>query len=282
MIGGILMSRNNKRRALWGKMSQGIGMAFGVLAVTLGASDAIARDLEYGGREISVFVKPGEPTQIQFPGVIAGGFKKKQSSLNLDRKGTDLVVFGQDTLTEAGEAIIVRLENGKSYSIRVHRTSPDKPRDDMVRIEDSLTSPPSPGDDTDKEPQHEEKKFDYAPPNQVSGLMREMVLNAEFGKTGITGYRVSEIHRGETVLSDGTIMAKIDRIFVGPTLWGYVVDAENLLQTSQKIDAGSFRIDGTMAISVKDWELAPQPLNHEQQIAGKHRTKLYIITRAKK
>jgi hypothetical protein len=112
--------------------------------------------------------------------------------------------------------------------------------------------------------------------------MLEMVLNAEFGKTGITGYRISEIHRGETVLSDGTIMAKIDRIFIGPNLWGYVVDAENVLQTSQKIDAGSFRIDGTLAISAKDWELAAQPLTTEQQVANKHRTKLYIITRAKR
>jgi hypothetical protein len=242
-------------------------------------NSAFARDLEYGGREISVYVQPGEPTQIQFPGVIAGGFKKKMSSLNLDRKGTDLVIFGQDTLNEGGEAIIVRLNNGKSYSIRVHRASPDKPRDDMVRLEDALTSGITTSDD--KEPAYEEKKFDYAPPNQVSGLMREMVLNAEFGKTGITGYRISEIHRGETVLSDGTVMAKIDRIFIGPNLWGYVVDTENLLQTSQKIEAGSFRIDGTLAISAKDWELAGQPLNHEQQVAGKHKTKIYIITRSK-
>jgi hypothetical protein len=241
-----------------------------------------ARDLEYGGREISVYVRPGEPTQLQFPGAIAGGFKKKQSSLNLDRKGTDLVIFGQDSLTEGGEAIIVRLDNGKSYSIRVHRASPENPRDDMVRIEDSLTSGVSSGDDNDKQQPSEEKKFDYAPPNQVSGLMREMVLNAEFGKTGITGYRVSQIHKGETVLSDGTITAKIDRIFIGPNLWGYVVDAENLLQTSQKLNAGSFRIDGTLAISAKDWELSSQPLTVEQQAAAKHKTKLYIITRSKK
>lgn len=256
----------------------------GVLAVmsTILPTVSEARDLEYGGREISVYVRPGEPTQLQFPGAIAGGFKKKQSSLNLDRKGTDLVIFGQDSLTEGGEAIIVRLDNGKSYSIRVHRASPENPRDDMVRIEDSLTSGVSSGDDNDKQQPSEEKKFDYAPPNQVSGLMREMVLNAEFGKTGITGYRVSQIHKGETVLSDGTITAKIDRIFIGPNLWGYVVDAENLLQTSQKLNAGSFRIDGTLAISAKDWELSSQPLTVEQQAAAKHKTKLYIITRSKK
>jgi hypothetical protein len=246
------------------------------------SSNGYARDLEYGGREISVYVRPGEPTQVQFPSTISGGFKKKQSSLNLDRKGTDLVIFGQDSLTEGGEAIIVRLDNGKSYSIRVHRASPEKPRDDMVRVEDSLTSGISSGDDDDKQQPSEEKKFDYAPPNQVSGLMREMVLNAEFGKTGITGYRVSQIHKGETVLSDGTIVAKIDRIFIGSNLWGYVVDAENLLQTSQKMNAGSFRIDGTLAISAKDWELSAQPLNVEQQAAAKHKTKLYIITRSKR
>jgi hypothetical protein len=111
--------------------------------------------------------------------------------------------------------------------------------------------------------------------------MREMVLVAEFGKKTIPGYTLSERHKGETVVSDGALLAKIDKIFIGPNLWGYVLDTTNLLDQSQKLNAAAFRIDGTRAISASNWELAARPLNVEEQIAAKHNTKVYIVTRAR-
>jgi hypothetical protein len=259
-------------------------LAIGLSILSLGITtrSSFARDVEYKDSEVSVYVAPGEPTQIRFPGTIAGGFKKKSSSLNLDRKGTDLIVFGQESLSDAGEAIIVRLEDGRSFSMRVHRASKASPRDDMVKVDDVKGAMVKAGADDEEEPAYKEKQSDYAPPTQVSGLMREMMLNAEFGKTSISGYRVSETHKGEIVLNDGTINAKVDKIYVGPTMWGYVLDAENLLDTSQKLNPASFRIDGTRAISAKEWEITARPMNVEQQVAGKHKTKVYIITRAKK
>ena len=82
-------------------------------------------------------------------------------------------------------------------------------------------------------------------------------------------------------MSDGSVLAKIDKIFVGPNLWGYVLDTTNLLDQSQKLNAATFRIDGTRAISSSSWELTARPLNVEEQISGKHNAKVYIVTRSR-
>ena len=68
---------------------------------------------------------------------------------------------------------------------------------------------------------------------------------------------------------------------MGPKLWGYVLDAENLLDQTQQINPASFRIDGTRAISANHWEIAPRPLTIEQEVAKRHKAKIYIVTRAK-
>jgi len=240
---------------------------------------ALARDVDYEGGEVEVRVSPGEPTQIQLPGTIAGGFKKKLSALALDRKGGDLIIFANEGISDSGEAIIVRLEDGRSYSVRVRRASADMPRDDIVKVNDDR--PSAPGAE-EEEPAYQDRKYQYAPPSQVSGLMREMVLAAEFGKASIAGYRVSERYKGETILNDGTMSATIDKIFIGPNLWGYVLDTRNLLDQTQKINPATFRLDGTRAVSAQRWELSPRPLNVEEQISGKDSSKVYVITRAKK
>jgi len=255
-------------------------LALGLFLAGLSAPwTAEARDVRYENAEIPVYVKPGEPTQILFPGAVAGGVKRRMSSLSLEHKDSQLVIFANEAITDSGEAIIVRLQDGRSYSVRVSKSTGEKVRDDVVRIEDGRGAIIA---DSSEEPAYKERKFDYAPPSQVSGLMREMVLAAEFGKKSIAGYRMSEQYKGETVLNDGTLEAKIDRIFIGPNLWGYVIDATNLLDQGQRLNAATFRLDGTRAVSAQNWELAPRPLNIEQQIAAKHKGKIYVMTRAKR
>lgn len=248
------------------------------LGVVFTSPGAYARDINYKEGEIQVRVVPGEPSEVQFPGKISGGFKRRQSALSIDRREDSLILFVGEQLPATGEAIIVRLNDGRSYSMRVVRASQDAPRDPVVRIRDARAGVFA---SDEEEPAYKEKNFAYAPPSQISGLMREMVLATEFGKANIQGYRANDVHRGQVVLNDGTLVAKIDRIFVGPNLWGYVLDAENQLDTMQVINPASFRLDGTRAISMKNWELAPRPMNAEQELAGKESTKIYIITRAK-
>ncbi|MDZ4787218.1 MAG: type-F conjugative transfer system secretin TraK [bacterium] len=253
------------------------------LSVVVGfiAGTASARDLEYspGSGEIVINVNPGEPTQVEFPGSISGGYKKKDSGLVLDKKDTDLIVFANQAITPTGEAFIVRLEDGRSYSLRAKRAGADSPRDDFVNINDSRGSIVLSKDE--EEPAYKEKKFDYAPPTQISGLMREMVLSSEFGKANIAGYKKSDKYKGQVVIDDGAVIATIDTIYIGANLWGYVLDTKNLLNQTQKVNPATFRLDGTRAVSASQWELAPKPYNVEQQIAGRDSTKVYIVTRAK-
>ncbi|MCB9030750.1 MAG: hypothetical protein H6619_06830 [Deltaproteobacteria bacterium] len=244
-------------------------------------SPAFARDVDVDSTagEIDVYLNPGEPTQVEFPSVIAGGHKRKDSTLVLDKKDSSLVVFANQKITTNGEAFIVRLEDGRSYSIRAKRATKDSPRDDFLNINDNRGSIVLPAKEED--PAYKEKQFEYAPPSKISGLMREMVLVAEFGKSSIAGYRRSEKYKGQLVLDDGAMRAEIDSIFIGPDLWGYVINAENLLDQTQKINPATFRLDGTRAVSASTFEMAPRPLNVEQQIASKDKAKIYIVTRAR-
>ena len=252
-----------------------LGVAFAAI------TDAAARDVEYnsGNGEIEVYVNVGEPTELVFEGgKIKDGFKNSNAGIAIDKKDSSLIVFGKESMHENGEAILVRLDDGRSYPIRIRRASSDNPRDAQVLISDGRGAM---GGDEEEEAPYKERSYDYAPPSKVSGLMREMVLVAEFGKKNIPGYTMSERYKGQTVVSDGTILAKVDKIFVGPNLWGYVLDTTNLLDQSQKLNAATFRIDGTRAISASSWELTARPLNVEEQISGKHNAKVYIVTRSR-
>lgn len=243
-------------------------------------SQSFAREVEYSSGEIQVNVAAGEPTEIKFPGRISGGFKRKNSTVSIERKEDSLIVFAADNLAANGEALIVKLDDGRSYSMRIGRAGGSNVRDSLVVIKDDRASPITASEEED--PAYRERNFDYAPPSQVPGLLREMVLAAELGKKSIAGYRASDSYKGQVVLDDGTIKATVDKIYMGTNLWGYVIDAQNLLDEGQKINPASFRIDGTRAISMSNWELAPKPLTVEQQIAGKDKTKVYIVTKARR
>ncbi|MEY4667623.1 MAG: hypothetical protein RL518_322 [Pseudomonadota bacterium] len=252
-----------------------------VLVALSALTNAFARDVEYttGRGEVEVFVNVGEPTEIIFEGgKIKDGFKNSNAGISLDKKDSSLVVFGNQSLNENGEAILVRLDNGRSYPLRIRRANSDNPRDAQVTVSDGKSVV---GADEEEVAPFKERSYDYAPPSKVSGLMREMVLVAEFGKSAIPGYTISERHKGQTVVSDGAILAKIDKILVGPNLWGYVLDTTNLLDQTQKLNAATFRLDGTRAISASTWELAPRPMNVEDQLSGKNSAKVYIVTRAR-
>lgn len=256
-----------------------IKLSLCISVILLSASMLHAREIEYNNNEVTVYVSPGEPTQIEFPDTVKGGFKKSPSNVSMDKKGNKLIVFGKEALGNSGEGIIVTLQNQSTYSVRIKQKNDTNPRDAIVSIVD--------GSELDyryqeeQDPPYKEQVFGYAPSNTVSGLMREMVLAMEFGKNKIPGYRVSTRHSGEVILDDGTMITTIDRIFIGANHWGYVLNTQNMLDSSQQLNPASFRVDGTRAVMAQRWELSPRPLNAEQQLAGKDRAKVYVVTRAK-
>jgi hypothetical protein len=255
---------------------QTVGAIAIAASILLLASTLQAREVEYTGSEATIYVEPGEPTQVSFPSRVSGGYKRTQSSLTIERQNENLIVFSQQELSESGEAIIVHLDDRRTYALRIKPASPRNPRDEMISIHD--TRRPIVADD-DEEMLRKPRAF--APPSIVSGLMRELVLVAEFGKQkGIPGYRRSNQYSGEVVLHDGAIEAKIDEIFMGSNLWGYVLTVTNLLDTTQRINPASFRLDGTRAVMAERWQLAPRPVTAEQQISKGHTGRVYIVTRA--
>lgn len=240
---------------------------------------AFARDINYQGAEVSIYVKAGEPTQITFPDDIEGGFKRENSSLSLDRQDRNLIIFPQPQLGLDGEGIIVHLRDKRTYSLRIIPSSDEHQRDSSLIIRDTR---PRDYDEEDPLPT-DTLKIGPKPASTVPGFMQRLTMRAEFGyRKRIPGYRASNRYSGEVVLHDGTVKAVVDEILIGSTYWGYVLTVENLLNTTQKINPASFRLDGTRAISAKSWQLAPRPLTAEQRINGSHRTKVYIITRARR
>lgn len=244
------------------------------------STNVLARDVNYGGNEIPVYVTPGEPTQITFPSKITGGFKRKHTSLALERQGNFLVVFAQPEIPYEGEALLVHLDDKRSYALRVLPADDDNGRDEFIKIKDIREDEGEEGSGT---PDNKFPVAGYAPPSIVPGLMREMVLISEFGKRGgIQGYSRSNRFTGETLMHDGTIQAKIKEMFLGSNLWGYVVEVENLLDTTYKINPAAFRLDGTRGVMAERWELSPRPETAEQSLANTHKAKVYIITKALK
>ena len=254
---------------------------FSVLSLfLLSAVEAKAREVSYSGGEIPVYVTPGEPTQIVFPEEISGGFKRKHAALSLERRENSLIVFAHPEIPYEGEAVLVFLANDQSFALRILPADDDNPRDWYVRINDNRDSYQS-NERHDQDPRMKVAGFPH--PSTVPGLMRELVLRAEFGKrSSIEGYRRSNRYVGEVVLDDGTLEVKVDEIVLGSKYWGYILQVENRLQTGQKLNPATFRLDGTRAISAKRWELSARPTTAEQRIAEGHISKIYVVTEAHK
>ena len=243
---------------------------------------AFAREVTYKGDEVTVYVKPGESTQIEFPSRVEGGYKNKQSSLKLEKRDNYIVVFPMPDISMDGETLVVYLDDKRSYSIRLMPSSDSNQRDPTIRMND-LRDPEPTEDMATADSAKFGKNFSKAPSNSVPGLVREMTLYSEFGKTKpIPGFKRSNRYTGETVLDDGTLVATIDEIFMGSTLWGYVLTVENRLSTSQRINPASFRIDGTRAISAQRWELSGRPITSEDAVASQHKAKVYIVAKARR
>ena len=256
-----------------------IGIMLGCVAV---ATPAWARDIRYTGLEQTIYVTPGEPTQIVFPSKIEGGFKRKNSSLALERKENFLVVFAQPEIPYEGEALLVQLDDKRSYALRISPADDDHPRDEQAKVIEDREESAGDEEDYNSGPPYEQPRG-FAPSTVASGLIREMVLVAEYGKQrGIPGYRRSNRYTGETVLNDGTVEARIDEIFMGPDLWGYVLSVENLLDTNHKLNPASFRLDGARAVAAERWELSPRPVTAEQKVGRQYQAKVYIVTKAQK
>jgi len=180
-----------------------------------------------------------------------------------------LIYFGFDSWVGTASTLYSFLVHFFAHSLRILPTDDINLRHSYTEICD-FRKPPAAVDD--------ELLFAKRSPGAVSGLMREMILVVEFGKRhGIPGYRRSNRYHGQTVIDNESIKATISEIFVGPAHWGYVLDVENKLDSSQRLNLSTFRLAGTRAISPRNSVLAARPKSVEEQVTSAHKSKVYII-----
>lgn len=102
----------------------------------------VKRKIIYAGGEESIYVNPSFETIIEFPDEVVGGYRRKDSRLEIEKKGSYLILKPADnTIDPRGEVIIVRLKNKWSYSFRIFFESDISRVDGLVQMEDA---PPPP------------------------------------------------------------------------------------------------------------------------------------------
>lgn len=206
--------------------------------------------------ETHVFVSPGEPTQVIFPAIVKEVFKQKRSTLLLDKQKNNLTVYTTPEKPSSwGERILVHLDDGRSYEIRVFAATLEHPRNASVNIAD--------------------EQF----PQPVDGLMNAMIRVAELNmRRGIRGYRDSRGYAGQIILKDDAIQAKIHKLFQGKSLSGYIIEVENLTTVPQHLDIERFRLDRTRAIQLQKEILAPRTESSDKKASKGF---VYIVVGAK-
>lgn len=114
----------------------------------------------------------------------------------------------------------------------------------------------------------------------AASLIRQLVLISEFGVSKkIPGHRTISRYMGETVIDNGSLVAKVHQMIAGRQLLGYVFAVTNMLDEPLELSRAMFRMDDTKTISASRWALAPRPVNAEQQLTGAHRAFDYVVTR---
>jgi hypothetical protein len=104
-------------------------------ARTEGQANAIEYVVE--NEETPIYLRLGEPTLVEFPAAIEGGFRTKHSSYSLERDKNQLVLFlNKTTPNPKGEGILVMLKDGRICALRLLEETPEHSRDVVVRISD--------------------------------------------------------------------------------------------------------------------------------------------------
>lgn len=100
---------------------------------------AVARDINYSGSEIIVYVIPNEPSQVTFPSNIISRYYSRGSSFPkcaIEVQGNFLVIFAPPELPPEGQAKRIVLDNQRIYTLRFILADDKHVRDEFVKIID--------------------------------------------------------------------------------------------------------------------------------------------------
>jgi hypothetical protein len=87
-------------------------------------------------------VRPYEPTQVVFPRKIDHGFKHPNSDVKVDKAANVLVVSASESLKKGGEPIVVFLDDGTFFPLRIIKAANPASR----RVSLNVTEAKTPGE----------------------------------------------------------------------------------------------------------------------------------------
>lgn len=107
-----------------------------VFSVFLNTSDVFAREVEYRGEEIIIYITHGTLTQVTFPSTTRCRYGSHKGPVVYECQGNSILLFVQPELTIEGKLEYIRLKNGKIYKLKIIRADNNHATDDIVNILD--------------------------------------------------------------------------------------------------------------------------------------------------
>lgn len=84
-------------------------------------------------------VRPYEPTQVVFPRNIDSGFKHPNSDVKVDKRANVLVVSASESLKKGGEPIVVFLDDGTFFPLRIIKAANPASRRVSLNVTEAKT-----------------------------------------------------------------------------------------------------------------------------------------------
>lgn len=237
-------------------------LALALLALLAAAADAAAgqpaprtRVVPWTGQPVVIGVAAGRTTAISLPAPVATVVTNAtKDALSLETVGNRLYVTPLDERW-SGEVFAV-LSDGSEVPLVLAPAAAEP--DFVVRL---VRARPPDG-----------AAGGAAPGWSPLRLMRAMMLGER-----AQGVSVSA-DAGRTVVYDDSVLTlRVLERWRTPTFEGVVLEAENRTELWIRLALESLDFPGLLAVSADDDSLAPRPATPEARLAGRHRTRVYLV-----
>jgi hypothetical protein len=215
----------------------------------------VTRAVEVRGEPIVIRLGYRRMTQVHFPSDIqqvVTAFAKPQVSL--ETAGPRLFLSALEP--EVSGELFVTLSTGRTLALVIVPAARGE-RDLVVRIVSPVTEAAA-------------RMAETAGLTPLR-LMRAMILDVPLpGVSPAPG-------DGRVVYEDGALRLTRLRTWTSPALEGVVLTAENLRPLWITLPLDRLAFPGLLAVHAEAEQLAPPPITPEQALAGRHRTRLYLV-----
>lgn len=133
------MNKGSSAKGIFMKINLIFKLVVLVFSVFLNTSDVFAREVEYRGEEIIIYITHGTLTHVTFPSATRCRYGSHKGPVVYECQGNSILLFVQPELSIEGKLEYIRLKNGKIYKLKIIRADNSHPTDDIVNILDRST-----------------------------------------------------------------------------------------------------------------------------------------------